>query len=558
MLPESHGNQVDMDSLPEGVALLLAVPDRDALFQVVLRLVGRWTGCEAVGIRLRSGDDYPYYTTQGFPEQFVTAENSLCAQQPDRQALPDSAPPHQLECLCGAVIEGRTDPSLPFFTSQGSFFTGSTSRLLAEAAALGPHWRTRNHCNTAGYETVALIPLRAADTTYGLLQINDQRADCLGRPDIERLERLADGLAILLSRQEMAQALADSESRHRAMFFSNIAVKLLIDPMTGRIVDANPAACEFYGYSLVEMQKLSIWDINTMPQEQIRLEMNRAKDEGRGFFRFRHRCAAGEMREVEVYSGPVEYMGRNLLFSIVHDVTDRVRAEEARDRVEQIVRHDLRSPLAGIAGLAAHLADAPLTPKQHEIAAVIRDTAMGLGELVGRNLDLCKIEQGRYLLAPKPVLLAPLLRRQVQVALPLAARRSVALVLGDGFATDDAGEDSPCVAGEAGLLATVFSNLITNAVEAAPPQTAVTVTLAALADGVAASVHNFGTVPEEIRPRFFTKYATSGKVGGTGLGAYIARRITRLHGGDIDWESNHETGTRLTVRLPLHAAPTCR
>ena len=183
---------------------------------------------------------------------------------------------------------------------------------------------------------------------------------------------------------------------------------------------------------------------------------------------------------------------------------------------------------------------------------------MGLGELVGRNLDLCKIEQGRYLLAPKPVLLAPLLRRQVQVALPLAARRSVALVLGDGFATDDAGEDSPCVAGEAGLLATVFSNLITNAVEAAPPQTAVTVTLAALADGVAASVHNFGTVPEEIRPRFFTKYATSGKVGGTGLGAYIARRITRLHGGDIDWESNHETGTRLTVRLPLHAAPTCR
>jgi len=558
MLPESHGNQADVDSLGEGVALLLAVPDRDALLQVVLRLVRRWTGCEAVGIRLRCGEDYPYYTTQGFSEEFVLTENSLCAQQQTVHAQPAIASPAPLECLCGAVIEGRTDPGLPFFTPRGSFFTGSTTKLLADAAGIGAHWRTRNHCNAAGYETVALIPLRAADTTYGLLQINDRRPDCLVQSDIERLEGLADGLAIILSRQEMAQALADSEARHRAMFFSNIAVKLLIDPTTGSVVDANPAASAFYGYSLAEIQKLSIWDINTMSQDQIRQEMNRAHDEGRGFFRFRHRLANGEMREVEVYSGPVEYMGRNLLFSIVHDVTDRVRAEEARDRVEQIVRHDLRSPLAGIAGLAGHLADSELSPKQHEIAAVIRDTAIGLGELVGRNLDLCKIEQGRYLLAPKPVPLIPLLRRQVQVAMPLAARRGVSLVLGDGLEAGDEGEGGPCVAGEAGLLATVFSNLITNAVEAAPPQTAVTLALAVATDSVAVSVHNFGVIPEEMRRRFFMKYATSGKVGGTGLGAYIARNIARVHGGDIDWESTPEAGTRLTVRLPLHAAPACR
>ena len=94
--------------------------------------------------------------------------------------------------------------------------------------------------------------------------------------------------------------------------------------------------------------------------------------------------------------------------------------------------------------------------------------------------------------------------------------------------------------------------------EAAPPQTSVTLTLAVSAADVAASVHNHGVVPDEMRHRFFIKYATSGKVGGTGLGAYIARRIIQLHGGDIDWESNHETGTRLTVRLPLHASPGCR
>lgn len=557
MLPESHADKAGVEGLEEGVALLLAMPDRDALLHVVIRLVRRWTGCEAIGIRLRRGDDYPYYTTDGFPEQFVQAENSLCAQQPNDPASPEASPQQGFVCMCGAVIDGRGDPALPFFTPRGSFFTGSTTKLLSGAAEFAAGWQTRNRCNAAGYETVALIALRAADTTYGLLQVNDRRLDCLDRPAVERLERLADGLAILLSRQEMAQALAASEARHRAMFFSNIAVKLLIDPMNGSIVDANPAACAFYGYSLDEIQKLSIWDINTMPQDLIRQEMNRAREEGRGFFRFRHRRADGEMREVEVYSGPVEYQGRNLLFSIVHDVTDRVRAEEARDRVEQIVRHDLRSPLAGIAGLATHLADSELSPRQREIAAVIRDTAAGLSELVGRNLDLCKIEQGRYLLAPTPVPLIPLLRRQVQVALPLAARRGVALVLGDGTELPNGAGDGPCVAGEAGLLAIVFSNLITNAVEAAPPQTAVTLALAVQAKMVEASVHNQGVVPEEMRHRFFMKYATSGKVGGTGLGTYIARSITRLHGGDIDWESTREAGTRLTVRLPLHVGPVC-
>ncbi|MFP5258345.1 MAG: PAS domain S-box protein [Acidobacteriota bacterium] len=558
MARQSHVDTAGEESLEDGVALLLAVPDREALLRVVLRLVRRWTGCEAVGIRLRSGDDYPYYSTEGFPGDFLQSENSLCAEHPASPAPGEGSTRPRLECLCGAVLEGRGDPKQPFFTRRGSFYTGSTSKLLAEAALDGAQWRTRNRCNSAGYETVALIPLRAADTTHGLLQINDPRPDRLDRAAVERLERLAHGLAIILSRQEMAQALADSEARHRAMFFSNIAVKLLIDPLNGRVVDANPAACDFYGYSLEEMQKLSIWEINTMPQDQIRQEMNRAHDEGRGFFRFRHRLANGEMREVEVYSGPVEYLGRNLLFSIVHDVTDRVRAEEARDRVEQILRHDLRSPLAGIAGLAAHLADAELSPKQQEIAAVIRDTAAGLSELVGRNLDLCKIEQGRYALSPEPVPLIPLLRRQLQVALPLAGRREVSLVLGPGLDSDDETADEPCVAGEAGLLAIVFSNLITNAVEAAPPRTAVTLSLDVSAGVVAATVHNMGVVPDEIRHRFFTKYATSGKVGGTGLGAYIARGITRLHGGDIDWESTREAGTRLTVRLPLYAASACR
>lgn len=533
------------DDPGDGAALLEAVPDREALLGVAARVVRRVTGCDAVGIRLRQGDDYPYFVADGFAAGFVAAETSLCASPGDAAADPAARP--MLECLCGAVIEGRVDPRQPYITAFGSFFTGSTSRLLAQAGSLPPG--TRNRCNAAGYETVVLVPLRAADTTHGLLQVNDRRPDRLDASAVARLERMATGLAILLSRQEMAAALADSEARHRAMFFSNIAIKLLIDPASGRIVDANPAACRFYGYSLEEIQRLSVWDINAAGEDATLREMALTSDAERRFFRFRHRLAGGEVREVEVYTGPVEYLGRKLLFSIIHDVTERVRAEEARDRVEQMLRHDLRSPLAGIAGLAGHLAEGELTDKQREIAVVIRETASGLGDMVSRNLDLCRIEQGRYELRPQPVALAALLRRQVFLAAPLARRRQAELVFGPGFREED---DGPLAAGEEGLLSTVFSNLVTNALEAAPPGTAVTLSLAVEAETAVAGVHNHGVIPAGIRRRFATKYATSGKPGGTGLGAYIARTIARLHGGEFHWETDETAGTSVRVRLPLY------
>lgn len=549
MIAVQDNSRPDLPSLEDGVSLLRAVPDRDALLQSVIRLLQGWTGCQSVGVRLCQGEDYPYYTTLGFSEEFVRLESGLCARESSGEPVRDAAGRVVLECLCGAVIAGRFDPSQPFFTERGSFFTGSTSRLLAEAAAIGLPARTRNRCNASGYETVVLTPLRAGGRTFGLIQVNDRRKDCLDRVGVEGLERLAEGLATLLSRQETHAALTEAEARYRAVFTANIAVKLLIDPETGAIVEANPAASAFYGYSPEAMRGLFIWDINTMPQEMVCREMRAANEVGRKFFRFTHRVADGGLREVEVYTGPVEFSGRTLLFSIIHDVTDRVRAEEARERVEQMLRHDLRSPLAGIAGMANHLAEAGLCPEGQEMAEVIRETAVRLYTLVGRNLDLLKIEQGRYVLTPSPVLLAPMLQGLAREAASLAVRRKATLILvGPGLSEEG---DGPAAAGEAGLLAAMFSNLVTNALEAAPSGSDVSIVLAALLGEATITLHNQGAVPKDIRPRFFTKYATSGKKGGTGLGAYLARAIARLHGGDIDWESSEASGTRLTVRLPL-------
>jgi hypothetical protein len=139
----------------------------------VLRLMQRLSGCEAVGIRLRQGEDFPYFAFQGFSEDFVHSENLLCAYGEDGELLLDPMGSPVLECMCGNVIRGRFDPTLPFFTPHGSFFSNCTTELLASTAEEERPSRTRNRCNGEGYESVALIPLRSGENTYGLISAGE-------------------------------------------------------------------------------------------------------------------------------------------------------------------------------------------------------------------------------------------------------------------------------------------------------------------------------------------------------------------------------------------------
>ncbi len=130
---------------------------------------------------------------------------------------------------------------------------------------------------------------------------------------------------------ERKQAEADlraSEQQYHDMFETNTAVKLLIDPASGAIVKANQAAAEFYGWSSHVLETMNINQINTLSAEQIKVEMGIAARRGRTYFEFSHRLASGEIRDVEIHSSPMENNGRTLLFSIIHDISDRKKAEE--------------------------------------------------------------------------------------------------------------------------------------------------------------------------------------------------------------------------------------
>ena len=136
-------------------------------------------------------------------------------------------------------------------------------------------------------------------------------------------------IADITERKQAEEILRDNEEQFRAMFESHDAIMLLIDPENGKIIRANQGAERFYGYTAAEIQSMRIQQINQLDNDAIASEMAHAKTQKRNYFNFLHRLATGEIRNVEVHSSPIPFNGKTILFSIIHDVTDRKLAEEA-------------------------------------------------------------------------------------------------------------------------------------------------------------------------------------------------------------------------------------
>ncbi len=121
------------------------------------------------------------------------------------------------------------------------------------------------------------------------------------------------------------------------IFHGSQAVKLLLDPDTAAIVDANPAAIDFYGHERDALLDLRIFDLNTLPEDKVRAEMQAARKAERKCFHFQHRLANGRIRDVEVFSSSITLNQRTYLLSIIHDVTARNDQERELAVLDDIV-----------------------------------------------------------------------------------------------------------------------------------------------------------------------------------------------------------------------------
>lgn len=129
-------------------------------------------------------------------------------------------------------------------------------------------------------------------------------------------------------RKQAENLLRESEQKFRTLFDNHSAVKLLLDPETGRIEDANLSASEYYGWSHQELLSMTIFDINVSDPEHVVTMMTGVSQNRMKHFTVKHRKRDGSLRDMDIYSNAVLMEGRTMLYVILHDITDKVRSEE--------------------------------------------------------------------------------------------------------------------------------------------------------------------------------------------------------------------------------------
>ncbi len=212
----------------------------------------------------------------------------------------------------------------------------------SEEALIGCDWRTLQETATSGYtaleETVTGVctqgKVAATDRVPVVLRNGTSPQRYTARVTALTEDGNPSGAVVLFEEEEPVtnETSPTGDPRFYHAFERHSAPMLLIDPETGLIENANAAAVEFYGYSHDTLTSMPIQDINCLSEAEVAKERARARNEDRTRFRFEHKLASGEIRPVEVYSSPVELNGGELLFSVIHDITERKQQQKALER----------------------------------------------------------------------------------------------------------------------------------------------------------------------------------------------------------------------------------
>ncbi|THB63836.1 MAG: PAS domain S-box protein, partial [Desulfovibrio sp.] len=316
------------------------------------------------------------------------------------------------------------------------------------------------------------VPLRVHDEVIGAMVVQDYlNPQYYTDEDADLMMAVSHQVAVAIERKRAEEALRESESRYRALFEGNAVVMLLIDPENGAILNANKAACDYYGWSHEDLTRMTITEINTLSPEQIKAEMDAVRSLKKQQLLFQHRLADGTRRDVEVYSGPITVMGREILYSCIVDVTDKKRVEEAllnaKEAAEDASKakseflanmsHEIRTPINGIQGMLQLLQTTPLSIEQQEYAKIAIQSSKRLTRLLSDILDLSRVEAGKLEIQSEPFSLSKTLEQVRDLFLPISRQSGVDLV----FKVDPAIPEQ--VIGDPARLQQVVSNLVGNA-----------------------------------------------------------------------------------------------
>ncbi len=315
-ITERKQHESERESMLQLLRILNAPNDLRQLIHNVTGMLQNWCGCDAVGVRLEDGEDYPYFETRGFTSEFVEMERSLCASGRHDEIVRDADGKPVMECMCGSVLTGTLDASLPFCTENGSLWMNSADSMLSVSAMPGIRGRARHICIRSGYQSMALIPLRANGVTLGLLQLNDRRTGQFTTEMISFLESFSGSLAIALEQRRTQERLRESREEYRLVADHTYSWEFWLGP-DGVPRYHSPACKRITGYPASDfMQRPALLDEIVHPDDRqlFRQHVHSSDAPEPGPMEFRVRTCSGEEKIIEhvcrpVYDDSGRYLG---------------------------------------------------------------------------------------------------------------------------------------------------------------------------------------------------------------------------------------------------------
>ncbi len=399
------------------------------------------------------------------------------------------------------------------------------------------------------------------------------------------------GIVLDITPQKQAEeARRISEEGFRKMFEEHSSIMLLIEPQTARLLDVNPAAARFYGYSREILRQRKISDLNALPPLEVKRLLQEAANQGRHFFQFPHRLADQSIRQVEVHTSMIRTLQGEMLFSIIHDVTERISAQKqlahereqlalrieertaalrlANEKLQQAAKmkdeflanisHELRTPLNAVLSISEILLArifGELHEKQADYLRIIQESGKHLLSLINDLLDLSRLEQKHFDLDYVRLDACDTCRSSIDMIQALARNKDQVVL----FSCSLAKKQREIFADER-RLRQILVNLLSNAVKFTPKGGRLGVELPANPppEMVQFTVWDEGIgIPPSEQTRLFQPF-TQLQSGldrpheGSGLGLYLVQRLTELHQGYVQIESTGilGQGTRVHLFLP--------
>ncbi len=323
---------------------------------------------------------------------------------------------------------------------------------------------------------------------------------------------VVDGLliwAFLLNRQVKRKSKDLQESRHNyRLLFEGVSDGMILCDERGRIVESNKSAANMFGCGRPDLSGKKMEDIFGPSANDVVMESQSRPVE---------RMIDSSGVHVELTSTPVAAERRKFTLVMARDITERKRAEQLKADVDRMARHDLKSPLNGILAIPDMIReDGGLNGRQLELLKLLEESGCQMLNMINLSADIFKLERGVYEFRPASVNLFPVLRKILLETQSLAGMKKLAVELFmDGKPAHE--KAAARIWGEEILCHSMLSNLVKNAIEASPENASVQICLLREGDMQLVEIRNRGAVPRDLRDKFFEKYATHGKAGGSGL-----------------------------------------